>query len=374
MQTYAWAKVLPMICPVNNTAMSLLLQYGWNTAFENNYANHKNNGLDVGRVLTINGYLYTLIGEAGIITAELSGTLLNGKESGDLPKVGDWVVFKAYEEQGYVIEVLPRLNELSRKMPGKGMDKQVIAANVDAALLLQGLDRDFNLMRIQRYLYQVANNGIGAIVVLNKKDLVENPQYYQREVASLGYQCPVVLTSALDNEGVAELASQHLEAGKTYALLGTSGAGKSTLMNALWGGILQKEGAVSMANSKGKHTTTYRSLVLIPNGCMVIDSPGMREFGITIATEEMEGTFHPQIAALAAHCKFGDCTHHQEPGCAVMAAMEEGTLPEVVYQSYLKLYREQQRYGTHAADRKRVERQFGRITRQAKDFRQKRKY
>jgi len=354
--------------------MSLLSQYGWNATFENNYSNHKNNGLEAGRVLTINGYQYTLISMAGEIEAELSGALLHGKESWDLPKVGDWVVFKAYEEQGYVIDVLPRQNELSRKMPGKGLDKQVIAANIDAALLLQGLDRDFNIMRIQRYLYQVANNGIPAIVILNKKDLVSDPQHYQREVQALGYQCPVMLTSALDKEGVAELALQWLEAGKTYALLGTSGAGKSTLMNALWGGDLQKEGAVSSANSKGKHTTTNRSLVLMPNGSMVIDSPGMREFGITIAAGEMDGSHHPQIAALAAECRFGDCTHHHEPGCAVIAAMEKGILPDSVYRSYLKLYKEQQRYGIHAADKKRVERQFGRITRQAKDFRSKRKY
>lgn len=354
--------------------MSLLSQYGWNATFENNYSIHKNNGLEAGRVLTINGYLYTLISMAGVIEAELSGTLLNGKEPWELPKVGDWVVFKAYDEQGYVIDVLPRQNELSRKMPGKGMDKQVIAANIDTALLLQGLDRDFNIMRIQRYLYQVANNGIPAIVILNKKDLADDPQRYQREVEALGYQCSVILTSALDKDGVVELASQYLEAGKTYALLGTSGAGKSTFMNALWGGTLQKEGEVSMANSKGKHTTTSRNLVLMPNGSMVIDSPGMREFGITIATGEMEGSQHPQMAELAAHCKFGDCTHHQEPGCAVIAAMENGILPEVVYQSYLKLYKEQQRYGIHAADKKRIERQFGRITRQAKDFRSKRKY
>lgn len=353
--------------------MSLLSQYGWNAVFENNYSNHKNNGLEAGRVLTINGHQYTLISIVGTIEAEPSGALLHGKEPWDLPKVGDWVVFKAYEEQGYVMDVLPRLNELSRKAPGKGTDKQVIAANIDAALLLQGLDRDFNLMRIQRYLYQVANNGIPAIVILNKKDLVDDPQYYQQEVEALGYQCPVILTSALDRDGIAELATQYLEAGKTYALLGTSGAGKSTLMNALWGGTLQKEGAVSAANSKGKHTTTHRNLVLMPNGSMIIDSPGMREFGITVAAGEMEGS-HPQMAELSASCKFGDCTHHQEPGCAVIAAMEKGVLPEVVYQSYLKLYKEQQRYGIHAADKKRIERQFGRITRQAKDFRSKRKY
>lgn len=354
--------------------MSLLHQYGWNLYFEQFYTANQEQGLEAGRVTAIHGHQYVLMSQKGALEAELSGSLLNGKDAWELPKVGDWVVFTAYDKLGYIIEVLPRHNELARKQPGRSMEKQVLAANVDFAFILQGVDRDFNLMRLQRYLHQVNKSKIKPIIILNKKDLVEQPEFFVNQVNTLGFDCPVVLTSALSHQSLEELKTKFLQAGKTYILLGSSGVGKSTLMNALLGFEMHTTDSVSKANHKGKHTTTSRHLVMLSNGSLIIDSPGMREFGLTTEDDEAITSHHPQIEELSAYCRFYDCTHQHEPGCAVRAATERGLLPVVVYQSYLKLFKEQYRYGRSVAEKRRAERHFGKIAREAKDFRKKSKY
>ena len=353
--------------------MSSLTQYGWNSHFEHHYTSYTHQGLEAGRVTAINGFHHTITTGSGMSEVMLAGTLVNSKETWELPKVGDWVVFKAYYDQSIIIDVLPRQNELSRKLPGRSSQKQVIAANIDAALILQGLDRDFNLQRLQRYLQQVFQCGIQPIVILNKQDLVEDPEAYRQQVQALGYDCPVLLTSAL-NHHLGEWVAQYLQPGKTFALLGSSGVGKSTLFNALSGASIQKEGDVSSFNNKGKHTTTARHLVLLPNGSLLIDSPGMREFGLTIADDEDINFHHPLVEELSAQCRFRDCTHQQEPGCAILAAVENGELPMAVYRNYLKLIREQYHYQASAVEKKRMEQQFGKISKQVNALRKKRKY
>lgn len=354
--------------------MPSLTQYGWNSHFDHHYTSSTAQGLDAGRIASINGYNHTLITTEGITEGLLSGTLVNSKEPWELPKVGDWVVFKAYVDQCIIVDVLPRQNELSRKLPGRSSQQQVIAANIDAALILQGLDRDFNLQRLQRYLQQVFQCGIQPIVILNKQDLVDDPAAYREQVLALGYNCPVVLTSALDSNSLEDWRPTYLQPGRTYALLGSSGVGKSTLFNALLGTPLQKEGGVSSFNNKGKHTTTARHLVVLPDGSMLIDSPGMREFGLTIGADEDVSFHHPQVEGLAGQCRFRDCTHQQEPGCAVVAAVEKGLLPMPVYRNYLKLIREQYRYQVSAVERRRMEHQFGKMSKQINALRKKRKY
>jgi ribosome biogenesis GTPase len=329
--------------------------------------------LEAARVLSIQGFKHLLITAAGNVEAQLSGSLINSREAEAYPKVGDWVLVKCYDEEGIIIDILPRINELSRKAPGTQSTRQVLAANVDAAFIVQGLDRDYNLMRLQRYLQQIVQCNIQPIVILNKADLVPDPETYRQQVLELGYNCPVVLTSALNPAQQDEWTSQYLLPGHTYILLGSSGVGKSTLLNSLLGYKLQEEGGTSTANSKGKHTTTARHLVLLPNGSMIIDAPGMREFGVT-GEASGEGVNHPLIDELAPLCRFGDCTHQHEPGCAVIAAVHNGTLPELVYRSYLKLLREQYHFLASEADKRRNEKQFSRITKQVVKHRKDRKY
>ncbi|MBO9154680.1 ribosome small subunit-dependent GTPase A [Chitinophaga sp. GCM10012297] len=353
--------------------MTTLQSYGWNEHFMRHFQINPFPNLEAARVLSIQGFIHLLITETGHMDAQLAGTLINSRESETCPKVGDWVLVKRYEEEGMIIDTLPRLNELSRKAPGSQSARQVLAANIDGVFIVQGLDRDFNLMRLQRYLHQIVQCNIQPVVLLNKKDLVPDPETYRQQVLDLGYSCPVVLTSALYPMLQSEWTSQYLQPQQTYILLGSSGAGKSTLLNNLLGYQLQKEGTTSAANNKGKHTTTARHLVLLPNGSMIIDAPGMREFGITVEAGK-ESANHPLIEELAPQCRFGDCTHQHEPGCAVIAAFNNGSLPELVYRSYLKLLREQYHFQASESDKRRDERRFTKMAKQIFKHRKNRKY
>lgn len=354
--------------------MTSLTSYGWNTHFEQHFHSYQAQGLEAGRITAIEGFLHKLVTANGHVDATLSGALMNGADNWDLPKVGDWVAVKAYDNEGIIISVLKRINELSRKLPGRTTEKQVIATNIDTAFIVQGLDRDFNPMRLQRYIVQIMQCNIRPVVLLNKQDLVADPESYRQEVLALGYDCPVLLLSATGQEGLPEWAAEHMLQGKTYVLIGSSGVGKSTLVNALLGYHLQEEGAVSSFNHKGKHTTVSRNLVVLPSGAMLIDSPGMREFGVTLDADDQGMHYHPLLAALSAECRFHDCTHQHEPGCAVVAAVREGGLPREVYESYLKISREQAHYQTDSLERKRVERQFGKMAKQVVQYRKQRKY
>ncbi|MCW3467049.1 ribosome small subunit-dependent GTPase A [Chitinophaga nivalis] len=354
--------------------MSLLHQYGWNSHLENHLSSRSDKTLTPARVTALQGQQYELITTTGIKDAMLAGALLYNNAPHELPKVGDWVLVTLYEEQAIILEVLPRQHVLSRKQPGKSNDIQVIATHVDVALIVQALDHDFNLMRLQRYLQQVKECMIQPVVLLNKQDLVAHPEDYRQQVTALGYECPVLLISAADKNTLTVLTEQYLTAGKTYALLGSSGVGKSTLMNTLLGQTRQQAGGISEITGKGKHTTTTRNLLLLPNGSLLIDSPGMRELGLTIADGDMITSHHPQINELAAYCRFSDCTHHHEPGCGVIAGVESGEIPMLVYQSYLKLYREQAKFQQSIFEKRTAARRFGKMSREANHLRKKNKY
>jgi ribosome biogenesis GTPase len=351
--------------------MISLDQYGWDTFFQ---PQEINNDLIIGRITSIQGFKHYVITTNGEMEAELSGRLLHGALTEELPKLGDWITLKSYDTLGYIIDVLPRRNELARKNPGVKMERQILAANIDTALIVQGLDRDFSIMRLERYLVQLASCNIKPIVVLNKVDLVDNWAPYSSEIAKLQRDCELYFCSTYTGIGLDEIRTHVLEKHKTYILIGSSGVGKSSLLNALMNANAQEVNTTSAFNSKGKHTTTSRDLFQLPNGSLLIDTPGMREFGLTHEEGHNNNDLFPAIQKLATGCRFSDCRHLHEAGCAVIDAVHAGALEESVYESYLKLIREQRRFEINADDKKRMNKQFGKMTREANNYRRKNKY
>ena len=351
--------------------MTSLEHYGWSTFLQ---PPQLKDDLLIGRIISIQGFKYYVITANGEKETELSGKLLHIASTEELPKLGDWVTLKEYDTLGYIIDVLPRRNELARKTAAARTNRQLLASNVDGALIVQGLDRDFNLMRLERYLVQLAACSISPIVVLNKVDLVEDWTTYTKEIAKLQRDCPVYFCSTYTGVGLDELRNNVLEKYKTYILIGSSGVGKSSLLNALMQTDLQGVNSTSDFNNKGKHTTTSRDLFQLPNGSLLIDTPGMREFGLTFEGRSNSDDLFPAIQQFAAKCRYADCRHLQEAGCAVLEAVSSGKLEREVYESHLKLIKEQRRFEMNAEDKKRFNKQSGRISREAKDYRDKYKY
>lgn len=354
--------------------MDLLHQFGWNDFFHNHYIN-SNPGSDLkpGRVISLLGMKYHVVTQEGEIECELSGKLLYGIEPELLPRVGDWVYYLDYESMGYIVDVFPRQNALSRRAPGGKSERQVIAANIDYALVIQGLDRDFNIMRIDRYLVQIISCGIAPVVVLNKADLVEDVEPFRKEIARLGRDCPVYFCSTYSGFGMGELKSGVLKPLKTHIFVGSSGVGKSSIINSLTGDHHLKTKTLSHSTNKGRHTTTTRDLFVSSNGSLVIDTPGMREFGVALEEGFAESGLFPEIDKYAKDCRYADCRHLVEEGCAVIRAYENGALDPKLYASYLKLVKEQQHYEIRVEDKKRLGKQFGKMVREVKAFKEKNK-
>jgi ribosome biogenesis GTPase / thiamine phosphate phosphatase len=353
--------------------MKNLICFGWNESIQQ-YFNTLKTQLFCGRVISIKGFKYFLVTERGELETELSGKLLFETENENLPKVGDWVLFQDYDTMGYIIELLPRKNALSRKTAGTKFQRQVLAANIDYALIVQGLDRDFNLMRLERYIVQIAACGIKPVVVLNKADLVDDSNSFKAQVEKLKRDAPIFICSSITGEGMTGLIDDVFSPGKTCVLIGSSGVGKSSLLNRIMNNHAQQTGSVSEANYKGKHTTTTRDLFLLSNGSLLIDTPGMREFGLTFEENVAEGDLFPEISKLATGCRYNDCRHIEENGCAVLAALENGELEGILYNSYSKLLKEQKRFQVTADEKKRMNKQFGKISREANDHRRKHKF
>ena len=265
----------------------------------------------------------------------------SGKLKADsLPAVGDWVAVQPNKDGsgGTILAILPRKTGFSRGSPGKTVSEQVVAANIDHVFLMVGLDRDFNLRRIERYLTMIYNSGASPVILLNKADLCEEIEDRLAEVESIAPGIPVHAISAVEGTGVAEL-EKYLRRGETIAFLGSSGVGKSTLINSLIGEERMAVREVRERDGKGRHTTTHRELIVLPGGGALIDTPGLREIQVWGSTEGLQESF-PDIEALAADCRFRDCRHESEPGCGVSEALEAEELDHKRYQNYIKLRQE----------------------------------
>lgn len=338
-----------------------LKQLGWREYFDNEFSKYREQGLLPGRVAIENKHSYTLFTEEGAVEGVVPGKLLHKKTSAaDLPKVGDWVVFRpvsvepaSHEEKSgsqsnkpsaltddkVVIEaVLPRFSRITRKVPGKEHEEQILAANIDTAFLVHAFDQGINLRRLERYLVMVHDGGVRPVILLNKVDLAKNLEQILNDVKQVAGDTPILLTSAKKLTGIDEL-KKFIKIGETVVFIGPSGAGKSSLINALYGEEIQATIEVRESDGKGRHTTTWREMIILPDGGLVIDTPGMREFHMWLADEGIQESF-PEIFEIGENCKFRDCSHTVEKGCAVLEAVQKGIIPKERHQSYVKLYEE----------------------------------
>jgi ribosome biogenesis GTPase len=312
---------------------------GWDDSLESAFQEWAEKAdLQPGRVLIEFNYICRVWCEGGEIEAVRSGRLSHRATSrGELPAVGDWVVVRKRpdEDRGAIVAVLPRRSWFSRRMAGQVTDEQVVAANVDVVFIVMSLDNDFSLRRLERYLLLGRESGASPVVLLTKSDACDDVPARVAEVTALTGDVPVHAISPKFDQALDQVA-RYLPAGKTGALLGSSGVGKSTIINRLVGRDVQKTRDIRESDSKGRHTTTHRELVFLPNGGFVIDTPGMRELQLWDVGDAVSETFD-DIEALAPECRFTDCRHREEPRCAVKAAVEEGKLSAARLESYLKL-------------------------------------
>ena len=329
---------------------------GWTPRFAEAFAPFAAEGVEPARVSLEHTHIYRVLTPAGERLARVAGRLRHDASGrADFPAVGDWVVLERAHGDGEarIRAVLPRATRFLRRAAGNPTEEQVVAANIDTILLVSGLDHDFNPRRIERYLVTAWESGANPVIVLNKADLAEHVETTVAGVEALAPGVPVHAVSAHQPASLASVRA-HLARGRTAALLGSSGVGKSSIANALIGEAVLRTRDVRESDSRGRHTTTGRQLVLLPGGAILIDTPGMRELQLWDAGQPVAGAF-ADIEALAGGCRFRDCRHGTEPGCAVTAAVAAGTLPEARLLSFRKLQDEQDYQSTQQDERARIE-------------------
>jgi ribosome biogenesis GTPase len=315
---------------------------GWDEKWQSEFERHAAQGYVAGRVLVEHRGLYRIATEdAAELPAEIAGKLRHeAVRRSDFPAVGDFVFLKPPVEDGpaIILGILPRRTAFIRKAAGTANEDQVVAANIDTVFVMSALDGDFNLRRVERYLTLAWESGAKPVIILNKADLSDDVAARAAEIGEIAYGVPVHAISALARDGLNALEA-YLGPGQTVSVLGSSGVGKSTLINTLLGQDLQATQAVRADDSRGRHTTTHRQLFVRPQGGMIVDTPGMRELQLWSADQGLEAAFH-DIEQLATQCRFRDCQHVNEPGCAVRAAVENGNLDPQRLSSHAKLIRE----------------------------------
>lgn len=345
---------------------------GWGPAHDLQFQTYRQDGCEPGRVAGRSHDLFDVLTAGGARRARVSGRYRHqAAVPAHYPLVGDWVALRLPPLDGdAVIEgLLPRNSAISRKAPAASgkIEEQVLVANVDTVFLVSSLNREFNPRRIERYLITAWESGADPVILLNKADLCRDPQEYLSSLGLIASGVPVLLTSAATGQGLEALAP-YVAPGRTVAFLGSSGVGKSSLINRLAGREIRATGAIREGDDRGRHTTTRSDLILLPGGGVLIDTPGLRELAPWSSEEGLDQTFS-DIAALAGHCRFSDCRHRGEPGCAVLDALEDGRLSPDRLAAYRKLQREQaflrrQQSRRELLQRNRWHKQIAKATRQ----------
>lgn len=344
--------------------MNNLSLYGWNTTLFLQKQSSQFSNFSHGRVSVVHRTCYEVIGEEGIFQCELTGNMLYGKSPEEYPCTGDWVIFQSTDtDKGIIFDILPRAKALYRRKSGTQSGKQAIAVHVDKAFIVQSLDANFNVRRLERFMVQIIEEDIIPVLILTKADLGFDEEYISKELKHLSGKMEVFVTSIHSPEKI-ELLRNTIREGETIVFTGSSGVGKSTLINALCGKEVLETSSISDFSGKGRHTSTRREMVLLEHSGVLIDTPGVREFGILSGSEDTLASVL-NISDLEGSCRFKDCTHVNEPGCAVIEAVENGTLEREVYESYLKLRKEAWHFSASEHEKRKKDRSLNMLI---KDF------
>jgi ribosome biogenesis GTPase len=348
-----------------------LEELGYNEDLKLYRQEHDLHSFEIGRIIAEHRERYIVLTEKGELEAEIIGHLrYSASDRSGFPAVGDWVAFSVHNEYDAIIHsIYPRQSILERQAVGKFGEKQIIATNIDYALILQAVDRDFNLNRLERYLAISYAGHIEPVIILSKIDLVPPDELADLE-DKISKRIKGIQTIAISNitgDGL-EVLIQLIQKGKTYCFLGSSGVGKSTLINNLAGKDLLRTDSIGDSTKKGRHVTSHREIVVLDSGGILVDNPGMREIGLADTSGGLESTFD-QITELSRECKFSDCRHISEDGCAIIMAVDDGDLDRDSYKNYLKMEREKIHFQSSIAEKRRKDKEFGKMIKNFKNNR-----
>ena len=340
-----------------------LKDLGYNHKIDECRNEQKLNDFEIGRVIAEHKERYIIRTVEAEYEAEITGNMrFSAQSREDFPAVGDWVAMIVYNSELAIIhKIFPRFSVIKRQAVGQFGEIQIIAANIDYAFLVQAIDRDFNINRLERYLTICYASKVSPIIVLTKTDLIEE-QRVNDIIDSIKLRIKNVPVIAISNETQSgyETIKKIIQTGMTYCMLGSSGVGKSTLINNLSGRDVMRTGSISHITNKGKHVTSHRELIVLENGGILVDNPGMREVGIADTTTGLETTFDI-IISLSDKCRFKDCTHTNEIGCSVLEAVEKGEIDKNAYENYLRLEKEKAHFESTVAERRKRDKEFGKI-------------
>jgi len=348
-----------------NTTPEKLQKIGFDNRLLESISAESLNSFEVARVVAVHKDRYTVTNGEVDAMAELVGKILfNASSPLDFPAVGDWVLVSFFDDQTFAIihEVLPRKSLLKRKTPGKKVDFQLIGANIDIGFIVQSLNENLNLNRLERYLVMINESNVQPMVLLSKSDLPTDDELSEK-VSDIRDNFPDLDIIPFSNESGSGLdrIKETLLPGLTYCLLGSSGVGKTSLINNLIGASIYKTKTVSKKESKGRHATTHRQLIMLHHfGAMIIDTPGMRELGNLSVTTGLDKTYS-EIQQLSEKCRFNNCTHSEEKGCAVLDAVEKGTLSADRYLNYIKMTKESAYNEMSYLEKRKKDKQFGKM-------------